>query len=246
MLKLNFYLCAFILILFFSKINTEEITISLNDIGTDVTNDNYEIASNILTLKTNKDFVLTGSCNECQIIVSQKTEMKITIKSIHLDNSNTGPFIISKSAKVNLILEGESSVLDKEDINNEEEDSFEGAGIKFKSSSSLTISGDGTLLVSGSAKNGIKGAKKSSITINSGTLTISAVKNALACDNLITINGGTINIVSENDGIKSEPDEDDDDSEGTIIINDGNINIDTQSDAIQAAYKLEINGGIFI
>ena len=171
--------------------------------------------------------------------------MKITIKSIHLDNSNTGPFIISKSAKVNLILEGESSVLDKEDINNEEEDSFEGAGIKFKSSSSLTISGDGTLLVSGSAKNGIKGAKKSSITINSGTLTISAVKNALACDNLITINGGTINIVSESDGIKSEPDEDDDDSEGTIIINDGNINIDTQSDAIQAAYKLEINGGIF-
>ena len=151
--------------------------------------------------------------------------MTITLQSIQIDNSNTGPFVIAKSAKVNLILEGESLIIDNEDLANENEDSFEGAGIKFKASSSLTISGTGTLEVNGNPKNGIKGGKKSTLTINSGTLKISASKNALACDNLLTINDGIINIVSESDGIKSEPDSDDEDSKGTIIINGGTITI---------------------
>ena len=241
----NFFLILLILLLFFNQINSEEISISLDDIETDISNDNYEVASKVLTLKTKNDYIISGSCKECQLNVAQKIEMKITLNSISMDNANTGPFIIGKSAKVELILEGESSIIDNEDIKNENETSFEGAGIKFKGSSSLTINGDGKLRVLGNSKNGIKGAKKSSLTINNGILTISAAKNALACDNLITINGGTININSESDGIKSEPDEDDNDSLGTIIINGGNINIYSQSDAIQAAYKLEINGGIF-
>ena len=195
---------------------------------------------------SDSEYKISGSCTECKINVNQNTDMTITLNSISLINSNDGPFIIGKSAKVNLILEGESEINDNEDINKDDtEETFEGAGIKFKASSSLTISGSGKLTVIGTPKNGIKGAKKSSITINCGTLSITAAKNALACDNLITINGGTIEIISDSDGIKSEPDSDDDDSKGTIIINGGNIKIESQNDAIQAAYKLEINGGTF-
>ena len=54
-----------------------------------------------------------------------------------------------------------------------------------------------------------------------------------------------INIDGESNGIKSEPDEDDNDCLGTIIINGGNINIYSQIDSIQAAYKLEIDCGNF-
>ena len=241
----NFSLNLLVFTLLVSQINSEVISISLNDIATDVSNDNYIISSKVLTLKNNIEYKLTGSCSECQIFVNKKTEMTITIQSIQIDNSNTGPFVIGKSAKVNLILEGESLISDNESIDDESEDSFEGAGIKFKGSSSLIISGTGTLEVKGNPKNGIKGGSESTLIINSGTLKISAAKNALACDNLLTINDGTINIISESDGIKSEPDEDDNDSKGTIIINGGTININSQSDAIQAAYKLEINGGIF-
>jgi len=237
----------FLIFLFCSiKINSEEISISLDDIETDVENDNYQIASKVLNLNTNNEYKISGSCTECKININQKTDMTITLNSISLSNSNDGPFIIGKSAKVNLILEGESTISDDEDIAKDDtEETFEGAGIKFKSSSSLVISGTGKLTVIGTPKNGIKGAKKSSLIINSGTLSIKAAKNALACDNIITINDGTIEIESDSDGIKSEPDSDDDESKGTIIINGGNINIISKSDAIQAAYNLEINGGIF-
>ena len=230
-------------IILLAQIKSDDISISLNDITTDTINENYEINSKVLNITSSRTFIITGECTECQILIYENLKITLTINSISLDNSNTGPFVISKKSKVNLILVGESTINDNE--SNEDSELFEGAAIKFKKSSSLTIDGDGKLNVNGNIKNGIKGAKSSSLNINGGNLVISAVKNALACDDKLTINDGTITITSQSDGIKSEPDSDDDKSEGTITINGGEIKINSQSDAIQAAYKLIINGGNF-
>lgn len=243
------FLTIFILV----QVKAEEIVISLNEIETDVKdNNNYEIADKVLTLKKNNvEYKISGTCTECQIVIKKEINVQITISSIQIDNSNTGPFVIKKSAVVNLILEGESQITDNENSENESSTDtaiaglFEGAGIKFKNSSTLTISGNGQLTVNGNTKNGIKGGAQSTLIINGGTLKINSVKNALACDNLLTINDGKITIISQSDGIKAEPDEDDNDSSGTITINGGEIKIESQSDAIQAAYKLIINGGTF-
>ena len=226
-------------------IHIKTIDITLTSMMTDITTDNYKISNNIVSIKANGDYKFTGSCSECQISVGKGLTVDITLSSITIDNSNTGPFVIKKESIVNLILEGESSITDNEAEENEELDDFEGAGIKFKNSSSLTIKGTGKLNVVGNPKNGIKGAALSSLTINGGTLNISASKNALACDDLLTINDGTIIVTSKSDGIKSEPDSDDNDSRGTIIINGGTITVNSDSDAIQAGYKLLINGGNF-
>ena len=130
----NFSLNLLILLLLSNQIYSETILISLSDLTTDVSNNNYEYISTtkVLTLNKNIEYQLTGSCSECQISIAKSTEMTITLQSIQIDNSNTGPFVIAKSAKVNIILEGESLIIDNEDIANENEDTFEGAGIKFK------------------------------------------------------------------------------------------------------------------
>ena len=241
----------FLLLIFTVHIKSEETAISLNDISTEITADNYEIKSKVLTLTKNGDYKISGTCSECQIGIKKETEVNLTIDSITIDNSNTGPFVIKKNAVLNLILNGESIITDKEPIENESStdetilDLFEGAGIKIKSSASLTISGTGTLTINGNTKNGIKGAANSKLFINSGNIIITAAKNALACDNILTINGGNIKITSESDGIKAEPDSDDLESKGTIEINGGEISIESQSDAIQAGYTLIINGGTF-
>ena len=241
--KLYFLKITFILSILLLQVKSVDIT--LTSTLTDTTTENYEISNNILSIKSNGEYKISGSCSECQINIAKGLTVDITLNSITIDNSNTGPFIIKKNAIVNLILQGESRIEDNEAIENEELDDFEGAGIKFKSSSSLTISGTGKLTIIGNPKNGIKGAALTTLTINGGVLDISASKNAIACDNIMTINDGTITIKSQSDGIKAEPDSGDVESKGMITINGGKITINSQSDAIQAAYKLVINGGDF-
>ena len=236
--KMLFLLCILIL-------QIKSIDITLTSTLEDITTDNYSISNNILSIKTEGEYKITGSCSECQINIAKGITVTVTLNSISIDNSNTGPFVIKKNSVVNLILEGESKIIDNEASENEELDNFEGAGIKFKNSSSLTISGTGKLEIIGNPKNGIKGAALSNLIINGGTLNITAAKNALACDNIITVNDGTIFINSKSDGIKAEPDSDDNESKGMITINGGKITINSESDAIQAAYNLVINDGNF-
>ena len=225
-------------------IQVQSVDITLSSTMSDTSAETYSIASNVLTLNSQTEYKLSGTCSECQIVVEKGITTTITLDSITIDNSKTGPFVIKKNSVVNLVLNGESTITDKE--TDETSDDYEGAGIKFKSGSSLTISGSGTLNVNGNIKNGIKGASASTLTINGGTLKINAVNNALAADGSVTINDGTITITtSEGDGIKSDPDYGDTDSEGTITINGGTFTINSYNDGLQAKNKLTINGGVF-
>ena len=225
-------------------IQIKGVDITLSSSMSDITESTYTIESNVLTLTSSTEYSISGSCSECQISVAKQISPKITLKSISIDNSNTGPFVIKKESNVTLILSGESTITDNE--TDESATDFEGAAIKFKSSSTLTISGDGKLNIRGNIKNGIKGGSGSNLIINGGTLNITAVNNALAADNSVTINNGTFYIqTSEGDGIKSDPDYNDTESEGTITINYGTFNINSYSDGIQAKSKLIINDGNF-
>ena len=220
------------------------ILITLSSSMTDVTETSYQIKNNILTLTSNEAYLIKGSCNECGIEVKKGASPTITLSSISIDNSNTGPFVIKKECNVNVILEGTSTIIDKE--KNETSNDFEGAGIKFKSGSNLTMSGSGTLIIQGNIKNGIKGASGSNLIITSGTYNVTCVNNAIAADGSLTINGGTFNIeTSEGDGIKSDPDYGDEDSKGRVTINGGSFNINSYNDGIQAKDLLIINGGSF-
>ena len=242
----NKYVSFILLILVSFQISfvANSVEITLSSSMEDTTTDTYEIKSNILTLLSNEEYIIKGSCSECGIEVKKATSPTITLSSINIDNSNTGPFVIKKEANVKLILEGISKIIDKE--TDETLDDFEGAGIKFKSGSTLTISGTGTLIVLGNIKNGIKGASASNLIIENGTFNVTCVNNGIAADGSVIINGGIFNIeTSEGDGIKSDPDYGDTDSEGSLTINDGTFNINSYNDGIQAKAKLIINGGTF-
>ena len=95
------------------------VTITLSSSMTDTTEDSYKISSNILTLTSSEEYIIKGSCSECGIEVNKELSPTITLSLISIDNSQTGPFIIKKNANVNLILEGISTITDKETDENQ-------------------------------------------------------------------------------------------------------------------------------
>ena len=200
----NSFFSKTIILFIFLIIEIKAVDIELSSDMSNTEESTYTIKNNVLTLNSNADYSISGKCSECQIEVAKGITANITLNSISIDNSQTGPFVIKKGSTVNLILSGESTIIDKE--TDETSTDYEGAGLKFKSSSSLTISGDGKLNIIGEIKNGIKGASGSNLIINGGTFNITTINNALGADNSVTINDGIFIIkTTEGDGIKSDP-----------------------------------------
>ena len=244
MLKSKNALVLLFLIFSFQLLQTIQVEIKLSSSMEDSSQDTYEISNNIVILTKNEDYTIEGNCSECGIEVEEGISPTISLSSITIDNSNRGPFIIKNNCDVKLVLIGESTITDKE--TNKTSSDFEGAGIKFKSGSNLTISGAGSLIIVGNIKNGIKGDSLSNLIINGGTYNITSVKNAISVDDSIIINDGYFYIkTKKGDGIKSIPDSNDTDSQGLITINGGNFSINSYNDGIIAKRKLTINDGDF-
>lgn len=208
----------------------------------------YTIDGKSLTITSNGTYRINGSCDEGKIEVSKNlSNVTLILDNLTLSNSDTAPVIVKKSSSVLMKLVGTSTITNNEEASKEttDPDNFEGAAVKVKSGSSLTIFGDGTLNAVGNAKNAIKGAAKSSLKVDGGTIKATAVNNGIAFDGSIVINAGAFNVTAGNDAIKSEPDEGDTASAGTVTINGGSFTINAQGDGIQAAENLTINNGAF-
>ena len=107
------------------------------------------------------------------------------------------------------------------------------------SKADLTITGTGSLAVSGNYNDGI--ASKDGLVIDSGDITVVAVDDAIRGKDYVVINGGDIDITAGGDGIKSDNDEDPD--RGYIVISDGAIDVTSADDGVQAATDALITGG---
>lgn len=193
-------------------------------------------------------YTITGSCSEGSITVKKGvTDVTLILEDLDLACSTTSPISLNKSTSTVIFVTGTVTLTDNEDEANDtgaSNSTFEGAVIKVKTGSSAVICGDGTLNAVGNCKNGIKGAASADITVGGSlTLNITAVNNGLASDNSVTVAGGTVNITSGNDGIKSKPDDDDSTSTGIVTITGGTISIDASGDGIQAATDIVITGG---
>ncbi len=223
------------------------LTFSENEITETSAGSGYTVDGTTLTITANGVYEIGGSCSEGAIVVNKSlSDVTLVLNSLELANSSTAPIVIKKSSDVTVELVGTSTLTDNEDASTEETNSdFEGAAIKVKSGSSLTVTGDGALIINGNAKNGIKGAAESSFIMESGSVTVTAENNGIAFDGSVVIYDGTITVDSGNDGIKAVPDEGDTASAGTIDIYGGIFTVIADGDGIQAGTDLTITNGSF-
>ena len=227
----------------------EQATLTFNDssITETVAGSGYSIEGTVLTIESGGTYRINGSCSDGSIVVGKGLSgVTLILDSLTLASASTAPIVIKKTSTVLILLKGTSTLTDNEDASTEETNAdFEGAAIKFKSGSTLVIAGDGTLNIAGNAKNGIKGGAESALTIDGGVYNVTCANNGIAADGSVVINAGTFTIDSENDGIKSVPDDTDTASAGTIEINGGTFTIHAQGDGIQAGSDLTVTNGTF-
>ncbi|MBR1833712.1 MAG: carbohydrate-binding domain-containing protein [Ruminiclostridium sp.] len=201
----------------------------------------YSIDGTVITIAGAGTYVVTGSSEDGSITVEKNSDgVTLIFENLTLTSAEEGTVTVGKNSDTEIVIEGENT------LTNTNED---GAVIKIKSGASVTVTGTGELTADASeGKNGIKGASEATLTIgedesDSFTLTVSAANNGVASDGSVVVNGGTVNIISDGDGLKSSPDEDDTASEGTVTVNNGTINIESAEDGVQADGGFTMNGG---
>ena len=206
-------------------------------------------------------YIITGSCSDGNIVVKKGTSgVVLILQDLDLTSTTGAAVSVNKEASAKIIISGTVTLTDAENPADETSsdaevaDAYDGAVIKAKANSSLYLTGDGTLNLNGTAKNGIKGGDDSSViidsltlniaasndavnanydlTILSGNITIYATDDALHAEHILTLGsedgtGPTVNIVSCSEGL-----------EATVVnILGGDITVSSSDDAINAANK---------
>lgn len=111
----------------------------------------------------------------------------------------------------------------------------------------LTISGDGSLTVAGNGSDGI--VSKDDLVILSGTISVSALDDALRGKDALVVEGGQLTLQSTGgDGMKSDGDDgeasaDIDWTKGYIYVSGGTIDVTAGDDGLQAFTDTVIAGG---
>ena len=231
-----------------SAYSAEKATLTFSDGGVTIPVDTagVSVSGTALSITASGTYRVTGSCREGSIAVGKGLDVALILDDLNLHASTTAPITVKKDSRVLLILEGESTLTDDEDASTEEtNEDFEGACVKVKTGSSLTVWGSGVLNAAGNAKNGLKGAAETALTVDGGTVKVTAANNAVAFDGSVTVNAGTLTLTAGNDGIKAVPNETDTVSAGNVTVNGGAVTVRAQGDAIHAASDLTVTGGSF-
>ena len=120
----------------------------------------YSISGNTVTITSDGTYELTGSETNKQIIVSSSSKIYLNSFSL-INNNNLTPIIINSNKNVELILKGESTLQDSSTNSNN-------SIIYLQSSSSLIISGTGTLNLNPNKQMALYGQTSSSFIGNDG------------------------------------------------------------------------------
>lgn len=207
--------------------------------------DNVTIEGTTATITSGGTYILSGKCSDGKVIISTQEDdvVHLVLNNIELSSKDSAAINESVGAKVVITLTKDSvnSLSDGSNYQSgsENDDTIPTACIYTKGS--LTINGEGSLLVTGNCSNAIK--TKDDFKMMSGQLTINSKTNGIVGKDSVAIKDGTLNVTSDKDGIKSNNTKDS--QKGYILIEGGNITIIANDNGISANTCLKITDGSF-
>lgn len=161
-----------------------------------------------ITINKTGNYTLTGTSTN-SVLVDADGDVTLILDNVNINSQITSAIANIDKNKLTIVLADNST----NELKDNGESQYDGCIFSY---GPLVIEGNGTLNITGNQNDG----------------------EGIATDtNDITINGGNINITSNDDGINAGGDG------GTITINNGNIYVKASGDGIDSNKDIIINGG---
>ena len=199
---------------------TEAVIITFNNDGVLVNGSGVTADGTTVYITAHGTYMLSGSCDNGQVVVELSKEEKAQLV---LGGLTLAP------GSVNTLADGAAYTR-----------AFEKAPNACRCSrDDLTINGSGELIVTSLYNNGI--GCKNDLKIVSGTVSVTAPKNALKGNDSVAIKDGILTLNAGKDGIKA--DNADEPGKGYVYVAGGTITITAGDDAIQGQQDITVSGG---
>ena len=201
--------------------NTEGATqIAANGDSIVVTGDGAVAENGKVTIRKAGTYLLSGTLEEGQLLVDAEegAEIILIFDGFKISNSTDAPLLFESGSSITLVLKdgSENAVTDLRSSAEENK-----AAIYTKSD--LTISGNGTLDVTGTAEDAIH--SKTNVTVQGGTINLKAGDDAIHADETLTILDGKVTVLESEEGL-----------EGLVVdIQGGDITVNASDDGLNAS-----------
>lgn len=212
--------------------------ISLNGNSISVSGTGVTASGTVATITSAGTFTISGTLNNGQIVVDTDSSetVNIILNGADIHNNSSSPFNIVSAEEVVLELAAGTKNYLSDGSSYASEDEPDAT---LFSKEDLTITGSGSLSIDANYNNGIK--SKDRLLIESGTITVDSVDDAIVGKDYIAVRGGNMTVKASGDGLKST--EDEDTEKGYISIEGGQLNITAGADGLQAETNIYISGG---
>ncbi len=178
-----------------------------------------------LTLSAKGDYVLSGTWTGQVVVDAPEEKVRLILNGVSI-TSPQGPAIYEKSADKLIITlaEGTENLLTDGAAVTDGDDTI---GAALYAEDDLSINGDGSLTVNGTAKHGIQ--SKADLIIAGGSLTVSAVTDGIRARNSLLVLDGDITVTAGGDGLATTRTDKED--KGWILLAGGRLTVKTGSGA---------------
>ena len=195
------------------------------------------VSGSDITISKGGTYCLSGTLTDGQLCVTGTEKVKLYMDGVSITNADGAAIVCTNEKRTILSLaEGtENTFKDGGSYTISEDDGAAAIYAKDK----LTINGAGTLIVTGTAGDGI--VSKDDLKVTGGTVQVDAVHNGMKGTDSVSVCGGVLNITAGNDALKST--KADNTEKGWVAIDGGEINVTAGGDGIQAETTLEVTAG---
>lgn len=192
-----------------------------------------------ITITASGTYVVSGTLTDGEIVVAADgADVHLVLNGASITNAD-GPAIDVRdagSAVLVLARGSDNALADGAAYADTGEDAATAA---LFSSDTLTLTGTGSLTVTGAYKDGISSKNGLAVT-GSPTITVNAADDGLRGKDWLLIDGGTLTVTAGGDGLKSS--EDDDETKGFVALGGATISVTAGDDGVTATTDVTVEG----